>query len=156
MISLHFSGGKELAQTLNSMAGAVSHRVKVRALTDAAEPIREAAAAMAPRDPLAKGPHLADNIVVSSISMARQERNDRVGESVVEVGPARRPSDHFYGFFQEFGTARHQAQAFMRPAFDANWQTSLRILQDALWREIAKHRSPYTVGGGTGFGSRAA
>lgn len=35
--------------------------------------------------------------------------------------------------FQEFGTAFHPAQAFMRPAFDAEVKSSLDILMDELW-----------------------
>jgi HK97 gp10 family phage protein len=153
-IDLRFSGGAELARTLNAMAGSVSHAVKVKALTEAAAPIRSQAASMAPRDPTSSGRHLADNIVIGSVSRARLESAGRPSETVVEVGPALKPSDHFYGFFQEYGTVRHGAQPFMRPAFDANWQRSLTILQAALWREIRTKISPISTP--TGFGARAA
>lgn len=41
------------------------------------------------------------------------------------VGPGR---EAYYGFFQEFGTSRHPAQPFLRPALDANRGEVLRIV----------------------------
>lgn len=127
-------GGADLAKRLNELPLAVSKRVQRQALMKGAEPIRASAASGAPRDPEANAPHLADNIVIGTRSKTRAGE----GETIVEVGPALQPSDHFYGYFQEYGTVDHPAQPFMRPAFDQNAQRSLNIVLSELWTSVKK------------------
>lgn len=132
--SVKLVGGTDLAKRLAQLPLAVSARVQRQALTAAAEPMRAAMAAGAPRDENANAPHLADNIVIGTRSKTRQAE----GETIVEVGPALQPSDHFYGFFQEYGTVHGPAQPFMRPAFDQNTHRSLNIALSEMWTAVKK------------------
>lgn len=138
MISVKFQGGRDLVKRLEALPSAVSRKVQITALTEGAKPIQARASALAPRDEKASPPHLADNIVIGAVSEAQIIKRGREGETVVEVGPSLKPSDHFYGFFQEFGVAHHPAQPFMRPAFDENAPRSLNIILSAFWTAIRK------------------
>lgn len=148
-MSLRIDGGKELAARLGRLEQSVSRKVKVNALREAAEPIRATAAQLAPRS--SDAPHLAENIVIGTLTENRLERIGRDTETVVEVGPAagKGGDDFFYGLFQEFGTAFHPAQPFMRPAFDAWAPRSLSILVSSLWRALSGSvRGRSTTSGG--------
>jgi len=130
-VSLTFSGGQELAKTLNALPSALSMKVQREALRVAAEPMRAEAAALAPRGPDA--PHIAENIVIGIPSKGLEDISDE--SSVVAVGPEKK---YFYGFFWEFGWIRHAAHPFMRPAFDTKAPVSLALIGQALWAAIAK------------------
>lgn len=132
--SFKLVGGPDLEKRLRELPAAVSKNVQRQALMKAGEPIRATAANLAPRDERSNAPHLADNIVIGKRSLTKAGDN----ETLVEVGPALQPSDHFYGFFQEFGTATQSAQPFMRPAFDAEVGRSLNIVMAELWTSIRK------------------
>lgn len=121
---------KRLAQLQTTM----SRNVQRNALRKGAEPIRATAASLAPRDPVSGTPHLADNIVIGTTSKTRAQE----GEVVVEVGPELKPDDVFYGMFQEYGTVNHQAQPFMRPAFDQHAPRIMGIVVADLWEVIRK------------------
>lgn len=131
---MKFHGGADMAKRLNSLPGAVSRNVQRNALRKGAEPIRAGMASLAPRDPDSAPPHLADNIVIGTRSKTRE----REGEVIVEVGPALKPNDFFYGIFPEFGTVRQQAQPFARPGFDNNAHRSLGIIMAEMWGAIRK------------------
>lgn len=126
MIAVKFEGGKELAAALATLTPRVSARLQREGLESAAEPIRKAMAAKAPRRP--PHPDMADHIITQRV------RGKDAQEVAVAVGPAKR---FFYASFQEFGTVKHGAQPFARPAFDENWQKSLGILSAAIWVELA-------------------
>lgn len=136
-VSLKIQGGMDLARHLKALPEALSRKVQVEALKDGAEPMREMATDLAPRG-AGPGPHLADNIVVGAPTQASLERRGRFDETVVEVGPSRKPNDVFYGFFQEFGTRHHAAQPFMRPAFDSQAGHSLTRILSSFWRVIKR------------------
>jgi HK97 gp10 family phage protein len=149
-LGVKLEGMADLNRRLAQLPATVNRRVQIDALKAGAEVIRREAATLAPRDERAKPPHLADSIVIAVAT-----GQDEVGEkqTAVEVGPSRKPSDHFYGFFQEFGTVRHRAQPFMRPAFDTQSGRALNIVLSTLWNAIKK-ALPNTVsrtGGGTGL-----
>jgi HK97 gp10 family phage protein len=139
-LSMRIEGGENLAHRLARLPDAMSRQAKVEALKVAAEPIRQAAEDMAPYDFDARAPHLQDNIVIGTLTEAMLERRGRDTETVVEVGPrgGQGGNEFFYGLFQEFGTARHPAQPFLRPAFDKESQGSLDILVDELWWLVRK------------------
>jgi HK97 gp10 family phage protein len=130
-VSMTFSGGQELAKTLNALPGAVSLKVQRDALRLAAEPMRAEAAILAPRGPDA--PHIAENIVIGIPSKGLEDVSDEA--AVVAVGPEKR---YFYGAFWEFGWIHHAAHPFMRPAFDTKAPVSLSILGRELWNAIQK------------------
>jgi HK97 gp10 family phage protein len=136
--SAKFEGGQQLAKALSQLSTSVSQKVKVDALTAGAGFIQRMASSLAPRSG-GQGEHLADNIVVAPVTRSSLNRRGRDTETVVEVGPSLKPDDFFYGFFQEFGTAQHAAQPFMRPAFDREApSTSLNVIKAWLWDAIRK------------------
>lgn len=55
--------------------------------------------------------------------------------AVVEVGPTQKA---FYGVFQEFGTAHHKAQPFMRPTWDRMQNFLIDMVATTLKEEIDK------------------
>ena len=135
--SLRFEGGKELAANLRTLAAPIQREIILDALEAAAEPMRNRMSQLAPREP--GRPDLADNIGISvanrigDVGGGRwQARHDE--EHAVAVGPTK---NFFYGIFQEYGTSRHGAQPFMRPAFDSTHQTSLSILSQRLWQAVS-------------------
>lgn len=136
-VSMHTQGGPELVKALTALGPAVSRKVQIEALTEAAEPMRAAAAAFAPRSER-HAPHLADNIVIGIPTQAHLESGGHFDETAVEFGPSKRPHDVFYGYFQEYGTSRHRAQPFMRPAFDGGAASSLQMVMGRLWTAIAE------------------
>ena len=117
--------GKALAATLRSMPKANSRTAQIDALLEAAEPIRAVAQRLAPRAPGA--PDLADRI---DAMQTRRSIDVSGTETGVIVGAWKAA---FYAFFQEWGTVRHAAQPFIRPAFDQNVTRSLGILGRRLW-----------------------
>lgn len=125
-MSMRFEGGEELAQVLSGLPRRVSTRLLREALREGGQPIQVRASSMAPRKPGA--PDLADNIAVAD---ARPPAGAQVA---VAIGPTR---DFYYGFMQEFGTAHHGAQPFLRPAFGSQVPKVLGIIGAALWRELA-------------------
>lgn len=139
-------GTGDLLKRLQQLPASVSAQAQRRALLSGAEPMRAHAAALAPRDTQSNGPHLADHIVIG-VQSARKLKNAGLSAAeldvaqsgtVVEVGPSQKPSDHFYGYFQEFGTVHHPAHPFMRPAFDAQGRRSLAVVLASLWESIRK------------------
>lgn len=154
-IAVKLEGSADLLKRLQQLPASVSAAAQRKALLAGAEPMRAHAAALAPRDETAKAPHLADNIVIG-VQSARKLKNAGLSAAeldvaqaglVVEVGPALKPSDHFYGYFQEFGTVHHAAQPFMRPAFDSQGHRSLSVVLTSLWESIRK-ALPQTFSGG--------
>lgn len=131
IVKMAFEGGEELARTLNALPAAFSRKVVLDALHEGAEPIRDTAATLAPRD---KG-ELADHMTISttnrlgSTAGGRWQERDETNHAVA-VGPSK---DEYYGLFQEYGTVHHSAHAFLRPAFDQQGQHALTIIGDALW-----------------------
>lgn len=133
MFAMRFEGGQQLAKRLQQLPLNVGRRTMLQALKDGAEPIQERAADLAPRAPGA--PDLADHIVVATV---------RGEDPTVAVGPTR---EFLYGFYQEFGTSRHSAQPFMRPAFNES-PKSLGIIGGALWRALIGQGQSSRIGQG--------
>lgn len=125
-MSMRFEGGNELASKLSKLSTRLNKRVTREALNAGAEPVRAAAARMAPRRP--PQPDLADHIIVAT---ARAQSGET---AAVKVGPA---DVTYWGLFQELGTIHMSAQPFMRPAFDQKWQEALGIVGAAFWTALA-------------------
>lgn len=140
MISLRVEGGDRLARTLRELPTRVSRSVQREALRDGGELIRARAASLAPRAPGA--PDLADNIGISNTRPAD-------GSVGIAIGPTK---GFFYGFFQEFGTVHHRAQAFMRPAWDGEGPRALKVIAAAMWTALIKRGFGSARGGGSGVG----
>lgn len=146
-VSMTFAGGKGLAAALRTLPQALSRSIVLEALKEAAEPMRSRMAQLAPREP--GKPDIADNIGISvanrlgDVGGGRwQARHDE--EHAVAVGPTK---DFFYGIFQEYGTSRHRAQPFMRPAFDGEAPRALPQLGNRIWAAI-RDRAMSTGGRG--------
>lgn len=121
----HTFDGRDLAEALSKIPLRVSKRMLREALAEAiGEPMRKRMAQLAPHEP--GPPDIRDAIVISNARL-----RDEAG---VYVGPAR---GFFYGYFQEFGTANHSAQPFVRPAFDSEGPRGLGPMGAAIWRELA-------------------
>lgn len=158
-------GFKELNDDLGEFSKSTSGNILKRAVSAAGAMIAEEAAARAPVDKSSTGPHLKDQIKVSkakiispgkaAFAKAMQETGDRAiaaqaarqanresggtgRHAVCQVGPTRAA---FYGQFQEFGTAHHKPQPFMRPAWDANDERALEVMRETLGTEIEKTRT---------------
>lgn len=125
-------GLSEMDRRLSLLAASLADQIVETALSTAAEPMRREMAARAPRSIVAKE-HLADNIIV-----ARGSAEEAPNRASVEIGPEHRPDDFFYGYFQEFGTSRHRARPFARPAFDATIDETLAAIGRELWTGIEK------------------
>lgn len=139
-LTVKIDGLRELDRALAELPKATGKNVLRRVLKKRAEPIAADAAA---RAPVAEGPgggDLRESIAVSTRLSARQRRqhrrmfrDDRAAvEMFVGAGPL--PEAHL----QEFGTAHHGPQAFLRPAWDAGWRGLLEGLKRDLWTEIRK------------------
>lgn len=153
-------GGEALAAALNALPDRVRGTTLRAALMEAAEPMRATAARLAPYAPGA--PDLKANIGISRATRIGSVGGGRwrakvEGEEAVAVGPTQK---FFYGLFQEYGTTRHGAQPFLRPAFDAEAGQAVRILAARLWTALAARgvsrpgvaSGPVTGGaGGTGL-----
>jgi HK97 gp10 family phage protein len=143
-LAVTLEGSADLRARLRSLPKALSVSVQRKALLVGAEPIRARAATLAPRNESAGAPHLADHIVtavssartLAQVGLSAAELDVARSGVVVEIGPSRQPSDHFYGYFQEFGTVHHAAQPFMRPAFDTQASRSLAATLAALWAAV--------------------
>lgn len=132
-ISLTLEGAQDLSKRLADLSSTVSLQVQTAALRAGAAPIRDAQEANAPvgDDP----PHMADNIRISVPSANERADIGSVDQAMVAIGPTR---GFFYASFQEFGTAFHPAQAFMRPAFDATAKQALEIVLAHMWKAVVK------------------
>lgn len=125
-VGIRIQGVEELERALGSLSTRVSRKVAREALEYGGELIRADAASHAPRRPPA--PDLADNIVMAP---ARTIENET---AAIKIGPAK---GFGYGLPQEIGTSRHQAQPFMRPAFDNQKHAVLARIGEELWRALA-------------------
>lgn len=126
-------GLKELDRALAELPKAVGKNVLRKIARKALGPVARDAKANAPR---AEG-ELAKSIRIGTTLTGRQRRwRRRHGAVEMFVGPSWPTGAH--GHLQEFGTAHHGAQPFMRPAWDANRQQVLATISDDAWHELAK------------------
>lgn len=150
-VTWQFSGGDELAKRLNALPAALTRKVVVEALRAAARPMQAGASARAPyqaaddREPFG---HLRDRMVISvanrigSVAGGRWTKRDEM-EHAVAVGPAK---NFAHGLFQEYGTAHHGPNPFMRAAFDSSTSAALGIIGQELWAALRKAIPPQTSG----------
>lgn len=132
-LGMKFDGGAEMRKRLLSLPSAVTVPHQRAGLTVGAELIRSEAAALAPRGP-GGHEHLADHIVIDTLTDAELDRGDLVGaHAAVLVGPEKR---FFWGYWNEFGTVKMAAQPFLRPAFDVKVRPALTVALSHLWQSI--------------------
>jgi HK97 gp10 family phage protein len=136
--TIRVEGLRELKAALDELPKATGTNILKRALTEAGQPVARDAAAAAPDDPETGGYDLRTSIKVGT-RLSRRQRKRLRKESKVEVyiGAGPLPQAHL----QEFGTAHHGPQPFMRPAFDSNKRGMVEAIKASLWREIDKARA---------------
>jgi HK97 gp10 family phage protein len=151
MYGMTLYGGAELAANLNGLSKAARKRALYPILKDAAEPMRERAAATAHRrEPK---PDLADNIVANTIQRVGDVDGgkwDKVDDfqAAVATGPAK---GFEHGLFLEYGTVHSLAFPFLRPAFDGGVAKALLIIQEGIWALLRKaNKKPSDISAGTG------
>ena len=124
-------GLRALERGLMEMSRATGKNVLKRALIEAGEPIAAAARRRAPH----LSGYLKASIDTGTKLTKRQRRLHRKQSAVeVYVGAGGLPQAHL----QEFGSGRHGAQPFLRPAWDGGRMQALNSIKAALARQIEK------------------
>lgn len=134
-------GLKELDKALSEMKTAAAKGVVRRTLLKALEPMREAAAGMAPDDPATGPPDLHRSIAVADkVKVGRRPVINgfgfKDGMVTVFMGPTR--DGYPQAIMQEFGTVKQPAQPYMRPAWDAGHGRLLDDVKTGMATEIKK------------------
>ncbi len=131
-VTFRVEGLAECEEALKALPLATSKNVLRRALMHAAEPVAKSAQRRAPK----RTDKLAASIIVGTKLSKRQRKVAAETKTGVEVyvGAGPLPQAHM----QEFGTAHHAPQPFLRPAVDANGKRMIEIFRDDLRAEIAK------------------
>lgn len=118
---------------LRELPDATAKNVMRRVLLKAGQPIAETAQSLVP---VAEG-DLRKSIAVSTrLSKTQRKKHRKADRDDVEVfvGAGPHPQAHL----QEFGTANHPAQPFLRPAWDQKRRSVLDGIKTAMWTEIRK------------------
>lgn len=140
-VTVSVEGLREVDFALGELGKVAGRNVMRRVAKARLEPMAEAARRMAPDDPATGGNDLKTSIAVSTV-LSKSQRKKNLGKSEVEahMGPAGRGGKGAppHGVWQEFGTAKHGPQPFMRPAFDAGKDALLAGIKDDLWAEVEK------------------
>ncbi len=116
-------GLRELQKSLAELPKAVRGEVLADVLLKAARPFQGHAQQLAP---------VRTGRLKASIGAAVEKRSSTYAQ--VAIGPGEPP----HGFWQEFGTAHHGAQPFMRPAWDGNKRGAIEAIANDLRAEIGK------------------
>lgn len=141
-MKFEIQGASALLARLNALPKALTRPTVLRALTQAAEPIRRAAAAGVNRSEV-NHPHLKDHIVVSPAKSGHSR------EPAVGIGPATELAHR--AFFLEYGTVKMSARPFLRPALDANAQKVIAAVGQELLNGIKRGESSGTPTSGGGL-----
>lgn len=132
--TVRVEGLRQLQKSLKELPRATGKNALKRALMSAGKPIESSAKARAPR----LSGHLQRSVTTGTKLTQRQKKQHKK-ESAVEVfvGAGGLPQAHL----QEFGTAEHGPQPFLRPAWDGNKMTALNLIKTDLAKEIEKARA---------------
>lgn len=158
--SLRVEGLKELDEALKEFSRATGGNILKRAVSEGGALVAEEAVRLAPKDEgdlkreikVSKAKII--NPGTAAFARAMRETGDRAiaaaaaraanrsaggaGRSAVcHVGPTKRVGQ---GILQEFGTAHHAPQPFMRPAWDGKGREAPAVIRDALKEGIDKAR----------------
>lgn len=131
-VTVKFEGGRELEAALRELPKATGRNALRRGLKKVAEPIQKDAAQRAPE---LTGRLKLSIVTGTQLTRAQKRMAKQEGAYFAEihVGTA---SGH--GVPQEFGTANHPAQPFMRPAWEGGKDNALKDMGKFLWEEIEK------------------
>lgn len=131
--SFKIEGLRELQTALRQLPDSTSKNVIRRVLRKAGEPIAEAARQ---RVPVGFGDLKRSIGVSTKLSRRQKGKHKKGGPNDIEVfvGTGSHPQAHM----QEFGTRKHPAQPYMRPAWDSKKKAALEGIKVDLWTEIKK------------------
>jgi HK97 gp10 family phage protein len=158
--TIKVEGLKELEEALYELPRATGGNVLKRAILMPAQAFADAASEIAPEDTgnlkkeikpgkpriITAGKAAFAAAMSSGASRAEAGQAARAANSaaggagrhaVVDVGPTQKA---YYGQFQEFGTAHHAAQPFMRPTWDRMSNVLIDMVAATLAEEIEKAR----------------
>ena len=123
--SFEFKGFKELYRAIDHLPEVVKKQELEPLLVEAMEPMRDKARSLAPNDPLTGPPwDLPTSIEVSNRQRSgKAERGLGRFDARAYMGPTK--FGYPQAIFQEFGTVRHPARAYMRPAWDSEKKPTL-------------------------------
>lgn len=135
-------GLRELQRALAELPKATAKNVLRRVAKGALQPLADDAKGKAPRD---RG-DLAESIKVSSGRTRRAKAKAKLAGNraspktsvQMSAGPSGGGGVLQYAAFEEFGTANHPAQPYMRPAWDAGAEGALDHIKSELGAEIEK------------------
>lgn len=156
--SVKIEGLKELDEALGEFSKATSGNILKRAVSTAGAMIAEEAIAIAPKDrgnlkkeikvgkakiitpgKAAFAQAMREGGTRAEAAAAARAANRAAGgtgrSAVTQVGPTKKAGQ---GILQEFGTAHHKAQPFMRPTWDRHRVRAAEVMKDALAEEIEK------------------
>lgn len=132
--SFELKGFKELYRAIDHLPRFVRAAELQPLLVDALTPMRDTARRLAPDDPLTGPPwNLPTSIEVSVRQRTGTAKFDRpLGrfDARAFMGPTK--FGYPQAMMQEFGTRKHGAQPYMRPAWDSEKHGALKIIADGL------------------------
>lgn len=137
-------GLKELEAQIKSLGTELAGKALTQAGREAFKPVLEAAKAMAPEDSgelrsslrlgtaKLKGGGVAVGVVIGGGARAKQAKVAAAAFGERHFPAARR------WHFAEFGTSKHSARPFLRPAMDSQAEGTVERLKPALQKAIAR------------------
>lgn len=148
MVSIKFQGGPELEKAISALVQEMRPQVRLEALRQAGEPMRQRMDDLAPAHPSGEdpAPHIKGSIVMSPV-----RKVDGVAlhddESAIAIGPSK---DAYHAWFIEHGWVHHSAaRPFVRPAYDSEADGAMKTIGNELWNAISR-RARSQAPGGTG------
>lgn len=136
--SFELKGFKELYRAIDHLPEVVKKKELEPLLVASLEPMRDTARYLAPDDPLTGPPwNLPTSIEVSVRQRSGRAKSDRdLGR--FDARAFMGPTKHGYpqAMLQEFGTVRHVATPYMRPAWDHDKHRALEIIKAGLTERL--------------------
>lgn len=120
-MTIHLSGFRELEDRLRRLPETVQRDYMNDAVAAGGELVLAEAVLRAPVE--------FGDLVESLMLRVTRQRNTG-GDPRAEVGPSK--EEQHVGRFQEFGTAHHGAQPFLRPALETRGREAIQVIGDVL------------------------
>ena len=134
MVSMRFSGGRDIERALRELGGhAVSKRLGRRALKGGAEPVRDKAKRLAPKDERVLEEAIVIGTRVSSRARASVGREqDGIVRVFVGIDQGAPQEVNIYSIVQEF------EQPYFRPAWDTEGRKAPDRMGPIIWDDIER------------------
>ena len=136
MVSMKFkvTGFRELYNTLSHLPDLAKRRGLEPLVVKSLMYMRDTARHLAPDDPLTGPPWDLKSSIEVSTKQTQAKEYERISEARAFMGPTR----HGYpqALFQEFGTVKMVATPYMRPAFDADKDKAVAIIEQGFAEQV--------------------